>query len=85
MKQFFKCDCASECTILEIDDFEEDKEWGILGLSFYIAPSKETLWDRIKLIIKVLKWGRAIQNDIIIKTEDFKRLKTFINDIKFAE
>jgi hypothetical protein len=91
-KEYIECDCGTEILQLTLitgnANTTESKEYFI---DFYIAlytygyyAHKYPILKRLKYIWHLIKTGEAHSDQVILNSEEFQKLKKFINSINVS-
>lgn len=77
---FIRCDCDSEVLVVKYDG-----EFDILDLCIYETRSslsyKMTLWQKLRYIYQLFKYGQPYTDQMILKREQIEELKGFLNNL----
>jgi hypothetical protein len=66
--------CVDNCSCMSIDKWSDDPAYYV---TFYKSYQTKRLWFRIKDAISVLRGKDVVGTDIVLKQEDFQKLKNF--------
>jgi hypothetical protein len=66
--------CADNCSCMSIDKWSDDSDYYV---TFYKSYQTKSLWFRIKDALNILRGKDVVGTDIVLKPEDFTKLKNF--------
>ena len=75
---FIRCDCHSEVLVIDYDH-----SFKMIELSVFssLISSKMSLWQKIRYIYQILKYGKPYTDQIILHKNQIDELKAFLNSL----
>ena len=75
---FIRCDCHSEVLVIDYDD-----SFKMIELSVFssLISSKMSIWQKIRYIYQILKYGKPYTDQIILHKNQIDELKAFLNSL----
>jgi hypothetical protein len=75
---FIRCDCHSEVLVLDYDG-----SFKMIELSIFssLVSSQMSLWQKIRYIYQIIKYGKPYTDQIILHQKQIDELKAFLNSL----
>jgi hypothetical protein len=75
---FIRCDCHSEVLVIDYDG-----TFQLIELSIFssLISSKMSLWQKIRYIYQILRYGKPYTDQLILHKKQIDELKSFLNSL----
>jgi hypothetical protein len=75
---FIRCDCHSEVLVIDYDGIFKMIELSVFSS---LVSSRISLWQKIRYIYQILRYGKPYTDQIILHEKQIDELREFLNSL----